>query len=340
MISDVNRRLLVRRRPVGLPVAADFELVREAIPTPDAQSIVVRNRYCSLDPAIRGWLNDVPSYMAPIALNDPVRAVTLGEVVASRHPDYKNGAWVFGLNAIEDYSLARPDGFLRVIDPDRVPTVTHYLSALGAVGLTAYCGLVHLARPQPGETLLVSGAAGATGSLVGQIGKIMGCHVIGIAGGPDKCERLTQRYGFDAAIDYRGKSAAELSAAIGESAPDGLDIVFENVGGVVLDAALMHLKLHARVALSGLISEYNSPTGPVGMRNLWQLIVKRASIQGLFTGDFLDRFDEAQGAMSAWLAAGRIKVDEHIEQGIENAVPAFLRLFSGAHVGKLILRIA
>ncbi len=335
---DHNRRLLLRRRPSGLPVAVDFDFVDEAVPEPVEGSVLIRNHYCSLDPAIRGWLEDAPSYIPPIAINDPVRAIAVGQVVASRHPDFRPEDWVFGMTALEDYTVAVPDGFLRRIDPSRAP-LTNYLSALGAVGVTAYFGVTEICRPHAGETLLVTGAAGAVGSLVGQIAKIKGCRVVGIAGGPAKCARLLERYGFDTAIDYKNKSAAELSAALGHAAPDGLDIVFENVGGVMLDTALMHLKRHARVALCGLISEYNSTTGPIGARNLWQLIVKSARVEGFFTGDFLPRFAEAQAAMSAWLAEGRLKVDEHVEQGLENAVPAFLRLFAGTNAGKLILKI-
>jgi NADPH-dependent curcumin reductase CurA len=336
----VNRRLIVRRRPVGLPVDADFELIAAPVPVPPAGSILVRVHYCSLDPAIRGWLEDAPSYIPPIALGDPVRAVSLGRVVETRHPDFAVGDWVFGVLAIEDYALAQPDGFLRTIDPQRVDRITRYLSVLGAVGLTAYCGVTEVCRPKPGDTMLVSGAAGAVGSLVGQIARLKGCRTIGIAGGPDKCRRLVQRYGFDVAIDYQGRSGASLSQELALAAPDGIDLVFENVGGMILDAALMHLKLHARIALCGLISEYNSTTGPVGARNLWQLIVKRASIQGIFTGDFLERFGEAQAVMGAWLQQGLLVADEQVEEGLENALPAFLRLFSGAHDGKLILRIA
>ena len=340
MESLVNRQWIVRRRPVGGPVAADFEYVRSPMPaTPDG-AVLVRVHYCSLDPAIRGWLQDVPSYIPPIALGEPVRAVGLGRVVESRHTGFAVSDWVFGMFALEDYTVARPDGVLRAVDPGRVDRITRYLSALGAVGLTAYCGVLSVCRPQPGETLLVSGAAGAVGSIVGQIAKIQGCRTIGIAGGVEKCRRLVERYGYDTAIDYTGLGLGELSRAIGVAAPAGVNMVFENVGGIVLDAALMNLALHARVALCGLISEYNSTTGPVGARNLWQLIVKRASIQGLFTGDFLDHFDEAQAAMAGWLADGRIVADEHVEQGLENALPAFLRLFSGAHEGKLILQIA
>jgi len=337
--AKVNRRLLVRRRPVGMPVAADFELVRESIPALDDGMILVRNEYCSLDPAIRGWLEDAPSYVPPIPLDDPVRSIAIGRVAISRHPEFQAGDWVFGMTAIEDYSLARPDGFLRRIDALRVQPVTRYLSALGAVGLTAYCGVTLLCRPTPGETMLVTGAAGAVGSLVGQIAKLSGCRVVGVAGGTEKCRRLVERYGFDAAIDYKGKQEAQLSAEMARIAPAGFDIVFENVGGVVLDAALMNLGLHARIALCGLISEYNSTSGPVGARNLWQLIVKRARIEGLFTGDYLEHFGAAQEAMTAWLEQGRLVVDEQVEQGIENALPAFLRLFSGEHQGKMILKI-
>lgn len=335
----MNRRLIVRRRPAGLPVAQDFELVCEAVPAPGPGALLVRNEYCSLDPAIRGWLEDAPSYIEPIALNAPVRSIAIGRVVSSLHPDFAPGDWVFGMTAIEDYSIAQPDGFLRRIDPSRVQPVTRYLSALGAVGLTAYCGVTQICRPQPGETMLVTGAAGAVGSLVGQIARLSGCRTIGVAGGAEKCRRLTERYGFSAAIDYRGKSVAQLAAEMAAVAPEGFDIVFENVGGAVLDAALLNLRLHARIALCGLIAEYNSTDGPVGARNLWQLIVKRARIEGLFTGDWLGHFPEAQEAMTAWLEQGGIVVDEHVETGIENALPAFLRLFSGAHQGKLILKI-
>jgi NADPH-dependent curcumin reductase CurA len=225
------------------------------------------------------------------------------------------------------------------IDPAAVPSVTHYLSVLGAVGLTAYFGLLEVGRPRAGETVLVSGAAGAVGSLVGQIAKLRGCRAVGIAGGADKCRRLTERYGFDAAIDYRGKDAAALAAAIEQAAPAGIDVVFENVGGAALDAALMSLNRGARVALCGLISEYNSATGPVGARNLWQLIVQSATISGFLVSDFLPRFNEGGAQMAKWLAAGQLVVDEHVDHGIENALPAFLRLFEGSNQGKMILAL-
>jgi NADPH-dependent curcumin reductase CurA len=205
--------------------------------------------------------------------------------------------------------------------------------------MTAYFGLLEVCEPKAGETVLVSGAAGAVGSIVGQLAKIQGCRAIGIAGGAEKCARLVDRYGFDAAIDYRGKDEAALVAAIAKEAPNGVDVIFENVGGIVLDAGLMNLNMNARIGLCGLISEYNSPD-PVGARNLWRLIVKRASIRGLLVADYVARFGEGAAKMGEWAAQGRIVVDEHIDESIENAFGAFMRLFSGTNQGKMILRIA
>lgn len=333
-----NRRFILVRRPDGMPVADDFRLETVATPALAPGEVLVRNVYASLDPAIRGWLDDAPSYMPPVPLGAPVRATTVGTVAASANPAFAEGDWVLGLNAIEDYSVAVPGGFTQKIDAGAVPSVTNYLSVFGAVGLTAYFGLLEVGKPQPGETVLVSGAAGAVGSLVGQIARLKGCRVIGIAGGPAKCARLVERYGFDAAIDYRDKDEAALIAAIGAAAPEGLDVIFENVGGIILDAALMNLRDGARVALCGLISEYNAPA-PVGVRNLWQLIVHSASINGLLVRDFIPRFAEGAAVMGGWLAAGQLVFDEDIDAGIENAFAAFMKLFSGGNDGKMILQI-
>lgn len=335
----VNRRFQLVRRPSGMPVADDFRLADEAVPEPGEGEFVVQTVYASLDPAMRGWLDDAPSYMPPIPLGDSVRASTVGRVAASRDPDFPVGAWVSGLGAIEEYSLARSGGFMRRIDADAVPSPSNYLSVLGAVGMTAYFGVVDVLAPKPGQTLLVSGAAGAVGSLVGQIGKIMGCRTVGIAGGADKVRRLTQDYGFDAGIDYRGKDAAALEAEIRAAAPDGVDLVFENVGGQILDATLNCLNNNATIALCGLISEYNA-TEKVGARNIWQLIVHRATMRGFLVSDYIPRFEEGGAAMAGWLADGRLRFDEHIDKGIENALPAFLRLFEGTNHGKMILQIA
>lgn len=333
-----NRRFLLRRRPQGEPVPEDFELVTEPLPELADGQFLIRNHYASLDPAMRGWMDDADSYMPPIPLGAPVRASTIGVVEASKAEGFAPGQWVMGLNGIEDYSIGAVGGFTQPIDPGLVPSVTNYLSLFGAVGMTAYFGLFEVCEPKPGDTVLVSGAAGAVGSIVGQLAKIRGCRTIGIAGGAAKCARLTERYGFDVAIDYRGKDEAALTAEIAAAAPNGVDVIFENVGGIILDAGLMNLNMHARVGLCGLISEYNSAE-PVGARNLWRLIVKRASIRGLLVADYVARFGEGAAKMGEWAAQGKINIDEHIDEGIENAYPAFMRLFSGSNQGKMILKI-
>ncbi len=334
-----NRRFTLVRRPHGLPQPADFALDEVAAPSLAEGEILVGNVYASLDPAIRGWLDDLPSYLPPVALGSPVHATTVGRVAATRNAAFAEGDWVVGLNAIEDFSVARPGGFLMKIDTDTVASPTHYLSVLGAVGLTAYFGLIEIGRPQPGATVLVSGAAGAVGSLVGQIARILGCRTVGIAGGAEKCRRLIEDYGYDAAVDYRGLDTQALASRIAAAAPQGVDVIFENVGGTVLDAGLLCLNEHARVALCGLISEYNSTDGMTGARNLWQLVVKTATISGFLVKEFLPRFAEGAQVMSRWVAEGRLRVDEHIEDGIHQAYPAFMRLFEGTNQGKMILKL-
>lgn len=335
-----NRRFLLVRRPNGVPVADDFSLVTEPTPSLDEGQFLIRNHFASLDPAIRGWMDDAPSYMPPIPLGTPVRASTVGVVADSRSPDFPVGQWVSGLCGIEDYTVGAAGGFTAKIDPSIVPSPTNFLSVLGAVGMTAYFGYLEVCRPNPGDVVLVTGAAGAVGSLVGQIAKIKGASkVIGIAGGPEKCARLTERYGFDAAIDYRGKSVEALTAAIRLEAPDGVNAIFENVGGDCLDAGLNNLAMNARIGLCGLISEYNNEGEKTGARNIWQLIVKRASITGLLVADYVPRFPEGIAEMAGWLREGRLVFDEHIDHGIDNALPAFLRLFIGTNDGKMILAL-
>lgn len=335
----VNRRYLLVRRPHGDPVPEDFSLVEAAIPEPAPGSFIVRNHFASLDPAQRGWMDDAPSYMPPIGLGDPVRATTVGVVHSSANPDFRVGDWVMGLNALEDYSVVDPGGFTSPIDVSGVASPSHFLSVMGAVGLTGYFGLLEGLKPQAGETLLVSGAAGAVGSVVGQIAKLKGCRTIGIAGGADKCRRLTEDYGFSVAIDYRGKSMEQLAQAIRDAAPEGVNMIFENVGGDVLDAGLMNLADEARILICGLISEYNA-TEKVGARQIWQLIVHRATMSGFLISGYVPRFAEGGAQMAAWAAEGKIRVDEDIQHGLENAHAAFMRLFSGANSGKLILKIA
>jgi len=310
----------------------------EGVPQISEGEILVRNHFISLDPAQRGWMDDTPSYMPPIELGHSVRATTVGRVVVTKSPNFEIGQWVLGLNGIEEYSRVAEGGFTSPIDVGIVPSPTYFLSILGAVGLTAYFGLLDAGQPKSGDTVLVSGAAGAVGSAVGQIAKIKGCRAIGIAGGPVKCKRLIEEYGFDAAIDYRGKDVAALEAAIKEAAPNGVDIIFENVGGDILDAGIMTVNEHARIILCGLISEYNSDHK--GAKNLWQLIVKQASIKGFLIRDYVPRFAEGGEVMAGWLADGKITFREHIETGIENTFDSFMLLFSGGNQGKLILDVS
>ena len=335
----MNRRFLLMRRPAGTPVPQDFALVECPVPVPPPGGFVVRNHFCSLDPAQRGWMDDAPSYMPPIALGDPVRATTIGVVHASATPEFQPGDWVMGLNALEDYSVNEAGGFTMKVDVSQVDSPSRFLSAMGAVGLTGYFGLLEVARPKPGEVLLVSGAAGAVGSAVGQIGKIAGCRTIGIAGGAEKCRRLLQDYGFDVAIDYKDKSVGELAAEIRAAAPEGADIVFENVGGAVMDAEMLNLAKHARIVLCGLISEYNAPE-KIGIRNLWPVLTQQATIHGFLIMDHAARFADAGAVMAQWMEEGRLRIDEDVQQGLENAYPEFMRLFTGANTGKLVLQIA
>lgn len=334
-----NRQFVLVRRPQGEPVEEDFSLLSKDVPEAPEGGIVVRNRYISLDPAQRGWMDDAESYMPPIPLGDPVRATTVGTVHASRNPDFTEGQWVMGLNAIEDYSVALPGGFTMPVDVDAVASPSNFLSALGAVGMTAYFGLLETGKPTEGETLLVTGAAGAVGSLVGQIGKLQGCRVIGIAGGEEKCRRLIEDYGFDVAIDYRGKSVEALAAEVRAAAPNGINVQFENVGGPVMEAGILNLAHYARIVLCGLISEYNAPER-VGMRNLWQVLATRSTIHGFIVADYAGRFGEGGAKLAQWLADGSLRFDEDVQQGMENAYPAFMRLFSGKNTGKLVLQIA
>ncbi len=335
-----NKRFLLIRRPNGTPVADDFSLVTEDTPALADGQFLIRNRFASLDPAMRGWMDDAESYMPPIPLGAAVRASTVGEVVESKAEGFPVGQWVTGLNAIEEYSVGVAGGFSQPVDVGIVPSPTNFLSVLGAVGMTAYFGYLEVCKPQPGDVVLVTGAAGAVGSLVGQIAKIKGASkVIGIAGGPEKCARLVERYGYDVAIDYRGKSVDQLTAEIAAAAPGGVNIIFENVGGDILDAGLNNLAMNARIGLCGLISEYNNAGAKTGARNIWQLIVKRASITGLLVADYVPRFIEGIVEMAGWMQAGKIVFDEHIDDGIDNALPAFLRLFSGTNDGKMVLAL-
>ncbi|MBI1180170.1 MAG: zinc-binding dehydrogenase [Alphaproteobacteria bacterium] len=337
-MTETNREWLLAKRPEGEPTAADYEWREGPVPEPGEGEFVVRILYAAMDPAIRGWMDPSGNYMPPIPLGTPVRSVVLGKVVKSNAAAHPVGQIVSGLGAWADYVVARP-GMMGPVPVDWGHDLSTYLHPLGAVGATAYYGLFEIGRLKDGENLLVSGAAGGVGSLVGQMGKIKGCRVVGIAGGPEKCRWLTEELGFDAAIDYR--AAGDLSAEIGRQLPDGFDVYFENVGGPTLEAAMDNMAIGARIAICGMISAYNDTRNPPpGPRNMWNILVKRAHVEGLLVADYFPRAMEAYSAINDWIKAGRLKFKVDVRDGLENAPEVFNLLFSGAHDGKLLLKIA
>ncbi|RMF11421.1 MAG: NADP-dependent oxidoreductase [Alphaproteobacteria bacterium] len=337
MTVEKNRRILLRSRPVGLPKSSDYEMVEEEVPEPGPGQIVIRNKFISLDPAIRGWMDESEdSYLPPIKLGEAVKAVTVGEVVKTANPAYAEGDLVMGIHGWEDYSVSQGESQSTKIAADTGVSPSLFLGVLGSTGLTAYFGLLDVGRPNAGEVVLVSGAAGAVGSIVGQIAKIKGCKAYGIAGSKKKIRWITEELGFDGAINY--KTCGDMTEAIRAMCPDGVDIYFDNVGGEILDAALMNLRERARIVMCGAISTYNVKEPQPGPYNLWQLLVKSARIEGFLIRNYADRFPEGAVQMAEWINQGRIKYKEEIIDGLENAPDAFLKLFTGENEGKLVIR--
>lgn len=337
MPARKNRQWLLKSRPLGMVSEANFEMTEGPVPEPGDGEVLVRTLYISFDPAMRGWMEDRVSYMPPVQIGETMRAGAIGQVVESRSPEFAPGDLVQGMFGWQEWSLAsgaRGGGLTRV-PPGPTPTLA--LSVFGITGLTAYFGLLDLGQPRPGETVVVSGAAGATGSIAGQIAKIHGCRAVGIAGGPEKCEWLTRDAGFDAAIDYKSEPVPKRLA---ELCPDGIDIFFDNVGGEILDAALAHIAQRARIVLCGGISRYNEKEPPAGPRNYMNLVARRGRMEGFIVLDYASRFGEAVKQLAEWIAAGRIVYKEDIQEGFENAPKTFLRLFTGENFGKQILKVA
>ena len=334
-MATTAREFHLVSRPNGLPAAEDFRLVERELPDPGEGKVLVRNDVISVDPYMRGRMNDVPSYIPPFQLDEPLEGGAVGTVVASGDPSVPVGARVLHMAGWRDYALFGAK-HATVLDPDLAP-VESYLNALGYIGLTAWGGLLISAEFKAGDTVFVSGAAGAVGSLVGQIAKAKGAaRVIGSAGGPAKVEALVSQFGFDAAIDYReGNIKRQLKAA----APDGIDVYFDNVGGEHLDAALSVLNTHGRVALCGAISTYNATEAPTGPRNLSLAIGKRLTLRGFLVGDFYPQQKEFLAEMAPWLAEGKVKATETYVDGLENTVEAFRALFSGGNTGKMLIRL-
>jgi NADPH-dependent curcumin reductase CurA len=336
-VSDqVNHQWLLKSRPSGMVEPSNFELREEVVPEPGEGEFLVRNLYLSLDPAMRVWMIDQPSYVPPVGIGEVMRGACVARVVTSRHPGYATGELVLGVFDWQDYAISDGGGALPVTKvPDGVP-VTMPLGVLGLTSLTAYFGLKEIAKPKADETVAVSGAAGATGSVVGQLARIWGCRVVGIAGGREKCEWLTGELGFDAAIDYRSE---KVSARLRELCPGGIDVFWDNVGGEILEAGLANLAMHARVVLCGAISNYNAPE-PTGPRNYMNLLVRRARMEGFVIFDYLPRTDEAMAELVPLVLQGKIRYREDVREGLEAAPAALVDLYSGNNRGKLLIKIA
>ena len=330
----MNKQQILRKRPVGLPEADTWELIETTIPSIEEGEFLVKNKYISLDPAMRGWMNDARSYIAPVALGDVMRAGTVGEVVESKHKDFQVGDHVSGHGGVQGYSVTDGKGYYKV-DPALAPLEV-YTGTIGMPGLTAYFGLLDVGALKEGDTVLVSGAAGAVGSIVGQIAKIKNCKVVGIAGGPEKCKYIVDELGFDHAIDYKSEN---VKRKIHEFCPKGIDIYFDNVGGDILDAALTALRRNARVVICGAISQYNNTTPIKGPSNYLSLLVNSARMEGFVVFNFATRYNEGLTAMAKWLSTGQLKSKEHVEEGIENFHATFLKLFNGEKRGKLVLKV-
>jgi len=334
-MTPLNAQWRLAARPLGVPKPSDWEYVEEPVPEPADGQCLVKLEYLSLDPAMRGWMNEGRSYVPPVEIGEVMRAGGLGRVVESRHPDYGAGELVSGVFGVQQYALSDGKGVQRV-DPTLAPAPV-YLGTLGMTGLTAYFGLLDIGRPQPGQTVVVSGAAGAVGSVAGQIARINGCRVVGIAGGPEKCEWITEELGFDAAIDYK---RGDLRAQLREQTPDGVDVYFDNVGGETLDEVLRRLARGARVVICGAISQYCAEQPPKGPANYMQLLVMRASMTGFLVFDFAERYPEGIAQLGQWLASGELRSREDVVTGgLERFPEAFLMLFRGENTGKLILQL-
>jgi len=336
MTDKINRQWRLAARPVGLIKDSDFELTQSPVPALNDGEFRIRSVYISLDPTNRGWMNAADTYLPAIKIGDVVRGGAIGVVEESRNPRFPQGGIVQGLLGWQEYVVSDGTG-ITLLPPAPGMPLTAYLGLFGHIGLTAYFGLLDITHPKAGETLVVSAAGGAVGSLVGQIGKIVGCHVVGLAGGDDKCRWLVDELGFDAAINYKGESVLE---GLKKHCPNGIDIYFENVGGEILDAVLSLINLRARISLCGLISQYNA-TGPVpGPYNLVQLIVKRARIEGFLVMDYMNRAMEAVSALGKWWMEGKLKYRVDVVEGIEQAPHALNMLFDGSNKGKLLIKVS
>lgn len=331
----MNKQLLFVKRPTGDADASTWSLVSNPIPKIKEGEVLIQQHYVSLDPAMRGWMNEAKSYIPPMEINSVMRAGSVGQVIeANNHPEFKVGDYVAGYAGVQQYIATNADGYYKV-DPKLAPLPT-YIGTLGMPGMTAYFGITEVGKLKESDIVLVSGAAGAVGSIVGQVAKIKGCKVVGIAGGTDKCKYVVDELGFDACIDYKNE---DVKQRLKEECPKGLDIYFDNVGGEILDIALGRLRMNARIVICGAISQYNNKNEIKGPSNYLSLLVNRASMTGMVVFDYADRYAEGAKILGDWMAQGKLKSKEDIYEGIENFPETYSRLFSGDKMGKLVLKI-
>jgi NADPH-dependent curcumin reductase CurA len=331
-MSDTNRQWILAQRPNGMVRESDFELRTEPVPTPGEGQTLVRTRTISFEPAMRGWIEDKPNYIPPVPIGSVMRAVAVGEVVESNLEAYAPGDLVSGMIGWQEWSIG--DAGLRKLDPNTPHDMA--LSVLGLTGMTAYFGLLDVGQLAEGDVVVISGAAGATGSVAGQIAKLKGCSVIGIAGGADKCRWLTEQAGFDGAIDYKNE---DVGARLDALCPNGIDVFFDNVGGEILDAALARIARGARVVICGSISSYNLAELPPGPKHYYRVVAQRARIQGFVILDYAARFPAAMQEMADWVKAGQIVYEKDVQKGFENVPRTLLRLYSGENFGKQLLEL-
>ena len=331
----MNRMVKLARRPQGMVKQEDFRVEEGPVPTPGEGEILVRIKFVSLDPAMRGWVTEAKSYVPPVAIGETMRSYSVGIVEASNAPAFKVGDAVQGLLGVQDYAVSQGKGLVRV-DPAKAP-LERWIGGLGMPGWTAYFGLLEVGQPKAGETVVVSAASGAVGSIVGQIAKIKGCRAVGIAGGADKCRYVIEELGFDACVDYKGGNlAADLKAAC----PSGIDVYFENVGGDILDAVLPQMNLRGRIPVCGLISAYNATAPVAGPRNLRCVLTQRLRMQGLIVFDWADRIPEAISQLGDWHSQGRLKIREDVrETGLASFPQVLNELYTGGNFGKLVLKV-
>ncbi len=330
-----NHQFRLAARPQGLPKRSDWNYVEEPVKDPGPGQILIKVLYISLDPAMRGWMNEGKSYVPPVGIGEVMRAGALGRVIASQNPGYAVGDHVLGMLGMQEYALSDGKG-LNKVDPKLAPLPV-YLGTLGMPGLTAYFGLLDVAALKASDTVVVSGAAGAVGMPAGQIAKIKGCRVVGIAGGAEKCQYVVNELGFDACIDYKHEDVKE---ALKQHCPKGVDVYFDNVGGDILDTVLTQINRGARIAICGAISQYNSTTGTKGPSNYMSLLVNRARMEGFLVFDFAARYGEAAREMAGWMVQGKLKSREDVVPGLETFPETFLKLFKGENFGKLVIKVA